>query len=136
MPQLDGLEPTSILLQHLEICKMLSHILVSFKKVGLNSDPLVINQPNSKPDGTARLTTFPGRFIVLYVVVDNLLGSTVAPNVPSAFATLALKKNIYPKIVLEALGHSSITITLGLYSHILPNMQHELAGAVANILKR
>ena len=134
MLQLDGLEPTSILLQHLEICKMLSHLLVSFKKVGPNSDPLVINQPNSKPDGTARLTPFTGRFIVLYVVVDNLLGSTVAPNVPSAFATLTLKKNIYPKIVLEALGHSSIT--LGLYSHILPNMQHELAGAVANILKR
>ena len=117
---------------------MMSHILVSFKKVDPNSDPLVINQPNSKPDGTARLTTFPGRFIVLYVVVDNLLGSTVAPNVPSAFATLALKKNIYPKIMLEALGHSgiTITITLGLYSYILPNMQHELAVAVANIMKR
>jgi len=104
MPQLDGLEPIPILLQHLEICKMMSHILVNFKKVGPNSDPLVINQPNSKPDGTARLTTFPGRFIVLYVVVDNLLGSTVAPNVPSAFATLTLKTNIYPKIVLEALA--------------------------------
>ena len=136
MPQLDGFEPISILLQHLEICKMMNHIPVSFKKAGSNIGPLVINEPNSKPDGTARLTPFPGRFIVLYVVVDNLLGSTVAPNVPSAFATLVLKKNIYPKIVLEALGHSNITITIGLYSHILPNMQHEWAGAVANILKR
>ena len=95
MPQLDELEPTSILLQHLEICKMLSHLLVSFKKIGATGDLLVINRPNSKPDGTARLATVPGRLIVLFVVVvAKLLGLTVAPNVPSAFATLALKKNI------------------------------------------
>ena len=88
MPQFGGLEPIHILLQHIEICKMMSHILVSFKKIGATGDLLVINQPNNKPDGTARLATFPGKFIVLFVVVgDRLLGSTVAPNVPSAFAT-------------------------------------------------
>ena len=36
--------------------------------------------------------------------------------------------------VSEALGHSSVSITLGLYSHVLPNMQDELAGAVAKWL--
>jgi len=114
---------------------MMNHILVSFKKVRATGVLLVINQPSSKPDGTALLATFPGRFMVLFVVVgDKLLGSTVAPNVLSAFATLSLKKNIYPKIVSEALGHSSITIMLDLYSHVLPNMQNELA--VANTLKR
>jgi integrase len=39
-------------------------------------------------------------------------------------------------VVSEALGHSSVTITLDLYSHVLPNMQDELAAAIANILKR
>jgi len=88
MPQLGGFEPIPILLQHLEICKMMSHILVSFKKVGATSDLLVISHPNSKPDGIPRLATFPGKFIALFVVVGaKLLGSTVAPNVPSAFAT-------------------------------------------------
>ena len=88
MPQLGGLEPIPILLQHLEICKMMSHILVSFKKVGATSDLLVFTQPNSRPDGTARSATFPGKFIVLFVVVGaKLLGSTVVPNVPSAFAS-------------------------------------------------
>ena len=53
-----------------------------------------------------------------------------------AFATLGLVAGINPKVVSEALGHSSVTITLDLYSHVLPNMQDELAGAIANFLKR
>ena len=53
-----------------------------------------------------------------------------------AFATMALQAGINPKVGSEALGHSSITITLDLYSHVLPNMQDELASAVANLLKR
>ncbi len=31
---------------------------------------------------------------------------------------------------------ASVSITLDLYSHVLPNMQNELAGAVAKLLKR
>ena len=31
---------------------------------------------------------------------------------------------------------SILMITLDLYPHVLPNMQDELAGAVANLLKR
>ena len=41
-----------------------------------------------------------------------------------------------PKVVNEALGHSSISITFDLYSRVLPNMQDELATAVVNLLKR
>ena len=52
------------------------------------------------------------------------------------FATLGLKADINSKVVLESLGHSSVTITLGTYSHVLPNMQDELAIAVENLLKR
>jgi integrase len=51
-----------------------------------------------------------------------------------AFATLALKQNIHPKIVSEALGHSKIGITMNLYSHVIPDMQDELADAVADVL--
>ena len=53
-----------------------------------------------------------------------------------AFATLGLKAGISPKVVSEALGHSSVGITLDIYSHVLPNMQHELSQAVADLLKR
>ena len=38
-------------------------------------------------------------------------------------ATQLLKQGIHPKIVSERLGHSSISITLDLYSHVLPGMQ-------------
>ena len=53
-----------------------------------------------------------------------------------AFATLALQAGMNPKVVSEALGHSSVTITLGTYSHVLPDMQDELANSVAHLLKR
>ena len=53
-----------------------------------------------------------------------------------AFATLALQAGMNPKVVSEALGHSSVTITLDTYSHVLPNMQDRLAIAVEDILKR
>ena len=86
MPRLGGLEPTPILLQHFEICKMMSHILVTFKKVRSTGDFLAILQPNSQPDGTAQLATASSNFIVLFVVVGaKRMGSTIAPNAPWVF---------------------------------------------------
>ncbi len=38
-------------------------------------------------------------------------------------ATLLLKAGIHPKIVQERLGHSSVMVTLDIYSHVLPNLQ-------------
>ena len=38
-------------------------------------------------------------------------------------ATELLIANVHPSIVQERLGHSSISITLDLYSHVLPNIQ-------------
>lgn len=42
-------------------------------------------------------------------------------------ATLLLIAGTYPKIVSERLGHSSVTLTLDTYSHVLPGMQRESA---------
>ena len=50
-------------------------------------------------------------------------------------ATLLLTKGVHPKIVQEMLGHSSITITLDLYSHVLPDMQQEAVSAMQNLLE-
>jgi integrase len=38
-------------------------------------------------------------------------------------ATLLLKNGVHPKIVSERLGHASISTTLDIYSHVLPDMQ-------------
>ena len=40
-------------------------------------------------------------------------------------ATLLLSEGVHPKIVQELLGHSNISITLDIYSHVLPNMQQD-----------
>ena len=53
----------------------------------------------------------------------------------SIFATLALLAAQNPEAVSDTLSRSSVTI-LDTYSHVLPNMQDELAIAWENILKR
>ncbi len=40
-------------------------------------------------------------------------------------ATLLFRENVHPKVVQELLGHSTISITLNVYSHMLPGMQHD-----------
>lgn len=49
-------------------------------------------------------------------------------------ATIWLLKGIHPKIVQEALGHSTITITLDTYSHVLPTMQEKAVEAMRESL--
>ncbi len=39
------------------------------------------------------------------------------------FATRGLENGISPKVMQDMLGHSSITMTLDLYSHVLPDMK-------------
>ena len=42
-------------------------------------------------------------------------------------ATIMLSQGVHPKIVQERLGHSTISMTLDTYSHVLPAMQKEAA---------
>jgi integrase len=42
-------------------------------------------------------------------------------------ATLLLEAGEHPKVVAERLGHSTITLTLDTYSHVLPDMQQRAA---------
>ena len=42
-------------------------------------------------------------------------------------STLLLSRGEHPKIVGERLGHSSTTLTLDTYSHVLPDMQEQAA---------
>ncbi|HYF82633.1 MAG TPA: tyrosine-type recombinase/integrase [Clostridia bacterium] len=49
-------------------------------------------------------------------------------------ATLMLKNNIPAKVASERLGHSTIGITLDLYSHVLKEMQEEAANKIANAI--
>ncbi|MDQ3966016.1 MAG: tyrosine-type recombinase/integrase, partial [Actinomycetota bacterium] len=46
------------------------------------------------------------------------------------FATLFFSKGAHPKIVQEMLGHSNISVTMDVYSHMLPNMQGEVVRGI------
>ena len=46
-------------------------------------------------------------------------------------ASLALAAGIHPKVVSERLGHSTVSITLDTYSHVIPSLQSEVAEVVA-----
>lgn len=49
-------------------------------------------------------------------------------------ASLLLKSGAHPKVVSERLGHSSIQITLDLYSHLFPNLQMDAAEGIGEML--
>lgn len=42
-------------------------------------------------------------------------------------ATILLRSKTHPKLVQEMLGHSSIDVTLDIYSHSMPSMQEDIA---------
>jgi integrase len=51
-------------------------------------------------------------------------------------ATLLLRANVHPKVVSERLGHSSITITLDIYSHCIPTMQEDATLRIGSMIYR
>ncbi len=50
-------------------------------------------------------------------------------------ASLALRNGIHPKVVQEMLGHSTIAITLDIYSHLMPTIQEEAANKMGDFLR-
>ncbi|WP_405168547.1 tyrosine-type recombinase/integrase [Paenibacillus sp. FSL H3-0286] len=51
-------------------------------------------------------------------------------------ASLMFSAGVHPKVVQEMLGHSSIKVTLDMYSHMMPNMQEDAAIAMENLLSQ
>jgi integrase len=49
-------------------------------------------------------------------------------------ATLLLRQDVNPKFVQELLGHADISLTLNVYSHVLPDMGDAAAGAMDEAL--
>ena len=51
-----------------------------------------------------------------------------------AHATVLLSQGINPKVVQERLGHSTITTTMDIYSHVAPTLQREAAELFADAI--
>ena len=51
-------------------------------------------------------------------------------------ASLMLRQGIHPKIVQERLGHSTIAMTLDIYSHVTPGLQQAAAESFDNLINQ
>ena len=51
-----------------------------------------------------------------------------------SYATLALSSGVNPRIVSARLGHSTVALTLDVYSHVLPQQDRDAAEAIADLL--
>ncbi len=50
------------------------------------------------------------------------------------FASLAMLRGAKPKVISEALGHSSVAFTMDVYSHIIEGMQSEMMALLDEVL--
>ncbi|WP_345801016.1 tyrosine-type recombinase/integrase [Microbacterium sp. AZCO] len=49
-------------------------------------------------------------------------------------ATLLLELGVHPKVVQERLGHSNISTTMNIYSHVTPTMQRDAVSRLAGLI--
>jgi integrase len=47
---------------------------------------------------------------------------------------LALAAGVHPKVVSERLGHSTVALTLDVYSHAIPALEEEAASRIAALV--
>jgi integrase len=93
---------------------------------GWTDHGLVFGEPNGQPIHPDR---FRERFE--YRVAKSKLPRIRFHDLRHTYATLALQAGVHAKVVSEILGHSSIGITLDVYSHAIPSMLEDAADTVA-----
>ena len=60
---------------------------------------------------------------------------TYASTTSATFAPpCSCTKGVSVKVVQEVLGHSSVSVTMDVYSHVLPDMQEKAAAAMDGLL--
>ena len=50
-------------------------------------------------------------------------------------ATVLMKEGINPMVVQERLGHSVISVTMDIYSHVMPGLQEKAAIAFSRAMR-
>ena len=70
--------------------------------------------------------TLVSRDFVRYIRFHDLRHST---------ATMLLSMGVHPKVVQELLGHNQISMTMDIYSHVMPTLQQEAMNKLNDTLK-
>jgi len=95
-----------------------------------NGDTLLVLREDGVPLKPSSLTH---RFAEIIVKSD--LPRIRFHDLRHSHATHLLSAGVHPKIAQERLGHSTVGITLDLYSHVLPGMQEDAAGKVDSAIR-
>jgi hypothetical protein len=90
--------------------------------VNLNADDFVFIRPDGSPINPNAVTLAFRR-----IIKKAGLRSLRIHDLRHTHATLMLKAGVHPKVVSERLGHANISITLDIYSHVLPGIQEAAA---------
>ena len=98
--------------------------------VRLTDDHHVVAREDGQPLQPRSLT---------HAFVKFVRGHGLAPirlhDLRHSHATHMLASGVHPKIAQERLGHSSVSVTIDLYSHVLPGMQAEAVSRVDAVLQ-
>src|SRR5215213_5558250 len=89
----------------------------------------------SKTDGPMSWNNLVRRNLKPLMRAAGLPETTRPYDLRHTFATLTLEQGENPKVVQEVLGHSRITHTMDIYSHVLPNIQKEAFGRLGKRLE-
>jgi len=70
------------------------------------------------------------------LVNDAGLQKTNFHSMRHSFASRALEAGIHPKIVQEMLGHANISMTLDIYSHVMPELKKDAAAKLNHLFDK
>jgi len=95
----------------------------------LTLDSLVFSNIEGKPIDPCVLTHAFGR-----IVARARLKGIRFHDLRHTFASLMLLRGAKPKVISEALGHSSVAFTMDTYSHIIDGMQEDAMALLDEVL--
>jgi integrase len=95
----------------------------------LTLDSLVFSNVEGKPIDPCVLTHAFGR-----IVARARLKGVRFHDLRHTFASLMLLRGAKPKVISEALGHSSVAFTMDTYSHIIDGMQEDAMALLDEVL--
>jgi len=105
-------------------------ICTALREYDSDKEGLVFKTPSGKPISQRNLTRHFHKSL-------ESIGCEKMPfhNLRHTAATILLQAKVHPKIVQEMLGHSTITLTLDTYSHVIPGIQKEAADSMDRLFK-
>jgi integrase len=105
--------------------------LALYRQLGkeLSPDDLVFASAEGKPIDPGVLSHNFAR-IVKRTGIENVLFH----DLRHTFASLMLLRGAKPKVISEALGHSSVAFTMDTYSHIIGRMQEDAMALLDEVL--